>query len=271
MDGYQKCHRCSVVHPHDHFKSKKNGALYANCNGCLEYMARERVKKPRKLPKKKVAPGALVINGTPFSSMAACHRHVRAMLQRIGDGNLAVGVDDVFLRALFLRHPNHDKVGLRDFTGIMVGTNFGGSLETQLVCKGMDNTPISYILCIKSEDHSPLRLLQKAARSAVHPQAKQCKDEAFAKSDTIVCPVDGTDITRDGNSSHVDHHCVKFNDLLLTFIDENELDISTVAYVSEARSTHEFADKKLETAWQRYHQDNAVLRVISKAANLKLG
>ena len=65
---------------------------------------------------------------------------------------------------------------------------------------------------------------------------------------------------------------MSFNDLVEGFLGSLSLELSNTEITNPVPSDDDqrgiLKDKKLESAWQKYHDENAVMRLISKKAHL---
>lgn len=113
----------------------------------------------------------------------------------------------------------------------------------------------------------PLRDFKNAARTAVNAQIYGFRDRALQWQQR--CPVTSEVLSRDNCA--VDHVPPKtFDQLLYDFCCAHSLNPLSVVVGSEGGTVAVIKDADLLAAWQAYHNQNASLRLLSKAGNLQL-
>ncbi len=131
-------------------------------------------------------------------------------------------------------------------------------------------TDISYLECLKPS--TAKQWFPAACRTAVADQIQAHKDLEFATADsTSTCPITGDLLTRD--NCHVDHAPPwTFAAIVAAFIKENwHIDIHRVGYVDGDNVVESrFAEPATAAEFARFHKERAVLRVVSKRANLSV-
>ena len=128
-------------------------------------------------------------------------------------------------------------------------------------------TDFSFSNCLKVKP--PSHNLCKACRTAILPQIREAKDNAFRSAGTIACPISGDPITR--KNCHVDHaKPYTFEAIYRNWLQETALDPVSVRLSGneDDATNYQILDPAILAAWQTYHKHYAVLRVVSKAANL---
>jgi hypothetical protein len=207
----------------------------------------------------------IVVNDESFPSKAALRRRVQAILYG-GDPD----EDSVaFLRDLVRRHRSAaEKIGPGIQTFRIVKVVPYNTAGFEIVRVDGTVTDVSYLECIN--ETTPRHWFPAACRNAVFYQVAHVKDEAFAISDSIQCPITGEPLTRE--TCHADHAPPwTFEAIVDAFIAEHRMDPSKVNYVEGDGSVgSRFADAQLSARFAAFHLERASLRVVSKRANLSV-
>jgi hypothetical protein len=206
----------------------------------------------------------IVVAGTHFSSKKALQEYVQGILRRYPPGTKVIGEDEMFLRAFFVRHQRYEHKHGVGMHHIEVRKN-RYDVGFWIIRVDGSETDISYLSCLAPPTHT--QKVKAAMRLAVYSQKKAYRERHLVPG--ALCSVTGEPLNI-GNC-HVDH-VVPFEDLVTTFLDREQLTIDEVEI--EPRRDGEvdsiLSDKRLESAWQKYHQQNAVLRLVTKHANLSV-
>lgn len=130
-------------------------------------------------------------------------------------------------------------------------------------------TDFSFYQCVNPPDF--LRDFKDACRRSVAPFVISFRRRFFDSCGGVaVCPVLGVRMTL--YSSHVDHE-PSFDFIVGEFIGVRGIDVSGVRLVEHGDGVVgcRFADVGFESDWVGFHNERAVLRVISGEANLRKG
>jgi hypothetical protein len=210
------------------------------------------------------------IAGEVFRTQAAAKERIQAIMARYPNGAAVDMFDLAFLQELLERHPDApNKIGC-GVASIYVNRNpiYPSTRTFFLVRTDNSTTDFSYLECIRPTPHR--KKVLRALRAAVEPYTLQVKQAFFDQvGSQAICPITGETIRFIG--SHVDHTPpATFDAIAAQFLAEENLlpdDIGVVAagdHIFQDRLT----DQDLERRWVDFHNSRAVLRVISKTANL---
>jgi len=189
--------------------------------------------------------------------------------------NIENDSDLLFLFELFKYHDEWEEKSNGGVCSISTQTTEHGTRCFVLKKKDGSKIDISFPHAIKliptnrGRKLTPQGLLdfKNAARTAVQEQINKFKDNEL--SSTIICPYTGEELHQ-GNSA-VDHINPKsFDKLLFDFCKTYKINPLTVEVSSINGVVAKYADENLEEQWNKYHDTNAELRVISKTGNLQL-
>jgi len=162
-----------------------------------------------------------------------------------------------FLLDLLRHHPDAaNKIGCGVAAFFTRENDFG---KKALALRRIDGVLVdfSWVKCIDGD--SQHKNITAAFRTAIRAQVRQFKQRALTASST--CPLSGVPLTWD--NSHVDHH-IPFRVLLTSFLDKEKLILNDVQV-----DQRELIDIELRQRWRSFHEDTAVLRLISATENLK--
>jgi hypothetical protein len=192
---------------------------------------------------------SFLINGQHFATKRAVAAHCAAIL---GRGTIT---DDehAFLVDLLKRHPNHAQIIAPGFSRIVIGTNSFGDRSFQVERPNGKRFDFSYITCIRqsSAELEALAIL----REAIEPQLQAHLFKAVVVDAEPHCAVRGRAVLP--KEAEVEHHpLLPLSALVQRFL------ASRGAVLTDLLQR----DPKLLRAWQRFHKEHAVLRVIGRAA-----
>ncbi|MGW6537446.1 DUF3223 domain-containing protein [Streptomyces sp. NPDC055051] len=203
-----------------------------------------------------------------FRTKEAVRDRCRAVRDRYqGHPQVTGEDDDRFLRNLLTLHPDYEFKRGHGITGFTVIRNDEHGTYGFAVMR-VDGTSIdfSWNTCLK-----PPTQRQKVLgclRRAVKYQVIAHRDAVFMAG-PVTCAISGAPIAST-QEAHVDHHAPTFAQIAETFIDaQGGPDAFHISDdIPDGFSHAELADKEVEAAWQDYHREVAVLRVVTKLANL---
>ena len=175
--------------------------------------------------------------------------------------------DNALMQALLDKHPNvTEKVGDGVDHIYVSGFHRVTWCDTFFI-KRIDGSsdPLGYNKCFTGK--TPKQDVYEALRAAVAGQINRYREDALR--DNPVCPYLGIRLERGNN--HVDHVSPNtFQSLVDVFLHEEHLQWFDLALTPSHTYHHcaPLADKGVERRWQQYHEDHAVLRLLSVKANL---
>jgi len=172
-----------------------------------------------------------------------------------------------FIYLILKKHPHFkqkEKVGIENiFIKKTIFNNNG------FFIKRTDGTitDFSFYKCLNGENN--LQKIKSLFRAGIKEQIWAFRDKAFLKEDSIICPILGVPVEK--YNCHIDHFEPMFDELFNQFITQNNLDLKKIKLGGENQDNtmqYYFLDKKLEEKWQKFHFENAKLRVTSIRGNL---
>lgn len=215
------------------------------------------------------------INGKEFGSQTELVDYVRKIIGRYPVGTALNDADSAFMLDLLQRHPEaKQKIG-SGVVSIFIAENpvYPGERARGFWLRRRDGskTDFSYRECIRPA--TPEKKALSALRAAIEPDTIAFKQAVFDRSpDGLVrCPDTGEWLTF--TTSHVDHKAPKtFDKLARQFLQAFGLSFADVAVVpsSDGKIGDRMADETLRSLWVRYHNENAILEIVSAKANLSL-
>lgn len=137
------------------------------------------------------------------------------------------------------------------------------------------NEDFSYKKCIRNigtptrRNRIPGNLIdiKNAARYEVRDFVYEFKLKAFGIKRYLKCPILNINTSR--KTCHVDHISpLTFDQLLFNFINKYNIDMNEIKVKNKDGIIRELEDRDLAEMWINYHNTNAQLRVLHKAANL---
>lgn len=208
---------------------------------------------------------------TKGSLLARC----RSILSATPNGASVSDKDVAFLFELF---EHHDEWGAKSEGGVREISAMQTSHGTRcFVLLKHDGTSIDisfphavrHVLSVRSAElqPQPLRDFRSAARCVIRQDIWAFRDRALLG--TPLCPITGENLAK--SNCVVDHvPPATFDWILFQFCREHSINPLAVAVGSHKGTLAVFDNKALSQSWQRYHQANAHLRLISRLANLRL-
>lgn len=205
------------------------------------------------------------IGGRSFATKARLGIYIADMLARYRPGEVLVGEDDAFLRALIERHPRKaHKIGA-GIASIFVQDNFNLQYPQarRFVIRHTDGSvsDIGWRRCI--EPVNAMREVASQCRWLVHRQILEFRNLHFAGR----CDLCGDTITE----CHVDHIPPDTFDRLLRGwlrVMRLEADQITILGSPGYEQPSYFEDDVLTQEWIEYHSLNARLRCLCRRCNL---
>lgn len=171
-----------------------------------------------------------------------------------------------FVNLIREMHPYADEKLSKPVIGVRRYNRYGHQGNNLLLMYADGSSlPFSWNKCCKGKKSSDGVSVKTALRAAVADQTSAVMDAAFAKSDTIVCPMSGEVISR--RSAHVDHAPPKFADLVQAWLIDRDIQLDDVALADDPQGGQLLAPGEERDSWMRFHERHAVLRVVSARWN----
>lgn len=197
---------------------------------------------------------------SPPTKKAAAER-AKAMLREYSGGQDLSPEDQAAAIDLFLKHPAASRK-LAEVVSVVVDREpqFGGSCFW-IVGRGEQRVDFSYRKCLTPPTDAAD--FSAACRQEVADAVIAFKQGAFKEG--MLCPITGEVLTWE--TADVDHASPHtFAAMVHSFIDQGGIDLGSVEYDHSGIGVC-FADKHLALRWYFYHDDCAVLRLVSAYAN----
>ncbi|WP_326611524.1 DCL family protein [Streptomyces scopuliridis] len=203
-----------------------------------------------------------------FRTKEAVRDRCRAIRDRYQGHPQVIGEDDDrFLRDLLALHPDYEFKKGHGITGFTVIRNDEHGTYGFAVMR-VDRTAIDFSWNTCLNPPTPRQKVLGCLRRAVKEQVVSHRDAVFAAG-PVTCAITGVPIASK-HEAHVDHHTPTFAQIAEAFIAaQGGPDAFRISDdIPDGFSHAELADKELESVWQDHHQEVAVLRVVTKFANL---
>ena len=209
-----------------------------------------------------------------FKTKKALTEAVRGLIARQRVNRPVTGADLKFLLALFRHHYQWAAKCGPGVATVEVRWNrepgFAPTKGMWLVRADGTETDISWRVCVNGKDH--LADLKVAFRHEVQEQVNAFAEAEFLIG-TVVCPVT-SELVPQRHGADVDHAPPNTFDRLITaFLEASGLaadpvtDALAVEDVPGAVYMTRLVDRQLGMAWQSFHRERAVLRVLSRAGH----
>lgn len=188
-------------------------------------------------------------------------QQTRDILYRYPIGMVLDSTDTESLKEVVSNHPRaNEKIG----SGISHFTVEDAGYGTRcFYIHHTDGTCIdfSFIKCFKKSPKD----FPTAARRAIEDQIREFRNTL---PDTFTCPINGTPLTP--STAHIDHAPpMTFRQIIKSFIKTYDVDVQNISYDRSGIGVS-FNDPLLSFLFTQFHKEKAILRAISKEANLSL-
>lgn len=209
-----------------------------------------------------------------FSSKKEANQFYSEILNRVTLDEPLTDTDFDYVMALLLNHPQaEEKIGIGVKALKVASGAYAGSRCFHIVRADESVENFSIGKCINGE-HSDFYKLCIACRRAVENDVRGYKRKFFEENadcnGCVKCPRTGILVTY--QQAHVDHRePFTFSALVHFFSKAKNLDISTLSYETSGRYGNEFQNIALSESFRLWHKENAKLRIIHGASNLKKG
>ena len=201
-----------------------------------------------------------------FPTKKAATEEIRNRINKYNFGETLHEEDQLFFSELFKLHSEYaEKMG-SGMSHITVERDFKSNRNLYIHRVDGTEIDISWVHCVQPISEKTTILL--AYRRAVRETVIAFRNEQLDAG--AVCPF--LSISLVSKNSHVTYPEMSFNDLVEGFLGSLSLELSNTELTNPVPSDDDqrgiLKDKKLESAWQKYHDENAVMRLISKKAHL---
>ena len=206
------------------------------------------------------------INGEYFKTKKALSDKIRSILYAYEYGHVLNDINLKFMNAVLAMHPSADvKIGC-GVSSIFVRQNPVFKKNREFWIKRTDGTEtdFSFLECLKPTD--PLRKFKNACRQAISGDIFVFRVNNL-DGDSI-CPITG--IALNVHNVHVDHAPPNIFDKIVTdFITSNSINPEQIILNSaDGEIGDSFNDPALSENFLTFHNERAVLRLVSARANL---
>jgi hypothetical protein len=210
------------------------------------------------------------INGEKFLTKSALTERIKGILHSYKAGEYLNSPDFYFMRDLLDQHPEAEqKIGV-GVAKIFVDT--AGMYSTKcfhVLRRDGTKTDFSYSECLAETSHK--NKVRRAFRFSVDPYILDFKMQRFGNGEKAYCPDTGEVLSL--LTTHVDHVAPKtFDNLVSAFIEAEKTSFDDIAISPNLDNQvgDRLANQDLERRWIDYHNANAILELVSHAANLSI-
>lgn len=207
----------------------------------------------------------IVVGDEVFGSKKALTEKVCSILWAYKPGQTISDEHHKFIYALLLRHSHAaEKIGPGVVRTIIHDNGFKSQGFSVVRVDGSIES-FSYTVCITP--NTPDKKVNSTFRREIVDQVLAVKKKAFVNKVTITCPVTNTSITWD--ECHIDHEPpATFEVLVDRFLANRNISPEAIQIAKFGMGRFAFIDRELASAWQHFHKQHAILRAVSKRANL---
>lgn len=227
----------------------------------------------------------VIIGSRRFRTQSSALDHYKALLHRYQDGQRVSNPDDhADLVALIERYDQvietvgEPTKGNGQIAHFERRLNSGAGWSTPglwVVRQDGSETDFSYIDAVKGKPKGRSQDFYSACRNAVAPDLILAKKQAFVQyGDThgrVECELTGRLIAID--EAHLDHAWPYFSHLVSGFRAargwSRDIPDGIVSMPADAQTTATFLDSEVADAFRAFHHDQAILRILSREANLR--
>lgn len=208
------------------------------------------------------------VNGEFFATQRDLEQRVKALLRAYRAPVRLAGADAGLMADLLERHPSAErKIGV-GVAGILILSN--GKFGQGFYVERIDGTreDFSYKQCIRPLTHASK--CKFAFRRAIDDQVLAVKAAVFHRDDlALPCPITGEPMVWE--TAHVDHEPPRtFAALLEQYMRSRGVTFDAIALEEAPGGIGKILPARLARDWAVWHEERAVLRVISAEANLRL-
>jgi hypothetical protein len=212
----------------------------------------------------------IVLCGIEYRTKSAVAEVCRSIIRATTDYQPLTNEHRRFVAELFRRHPEYLEKSFPGIRAFSVATDSRWRTTRHFIVQRIDGTSIDFSWKICIDGTLPERRIDVLAsmRDAVADQILSFRDVEFLGKDLLLCPITGESITR--NNCHVDHVFPRtFLTLANDWLERSNLSFDQIQLVRSADGYGwVLANFEQTSFWQSFHQIKAVLRVVSRHANL---
>ena len=210
---------------------------------------------------------ATVIGEIQFKTKAAAKDEIRRRIDQYEAGDILSAADQIFFEELFKLHDEYsEKVGT-GIQHIQVVRDFHRNKCLYIHRKDGSEIDISWVHCVQPA--STKTVVSTAFRRAVKERVMTFKSNQL--SEGCRCPI--MDVPLDYASSHVTYTEYSFESLLDDFLIQAGVTLESIELINPNPDDSDqrgiLKDSDLKAHWERYHESNARLTLMSAEANLR--
>ena len=227
----------------------------------------------------------VVIGSRSFRTQSSALKHYKALLHRYQDGQrIADPADHIDLVALIERFDSvlnavgEPTKGAGQVAHFERRLNIGTGWSTSgfwVVRQDDTETDFSYINAVKGKPKGRSQDFYNACRQAVALDLVLAKKQAFAQygdnQGRVECDLTGKMVTID--DAHLDHTWPYFSHMVSGFRAargwSRDIPDGIVSAPADGQTTATFVDSAVTEAFRAFHHEQAVLRILSREANLQ--
>lgn len=202
-----------------------------------------------------------------FKTQKSAKEEARRRINQYEAGERLQFEDELFFTSLFTLHSEYTMKKGAGIDYIQVKRDFHKNRCLYIHRVDGTSTDCSWRHCIQPA--STKTVVAIAFRRGVKDIVMRYKNAKLI--DVGVCPVLGIELTVD--NSHVSYLSPSFDELLTAFLQQQQIDIKSVAITNPEPSDPDqrgmVSDLKLLEKWRHYHNKNAYLQLLSAEANLR--
>ena len=214
-----------------------------------------------------------LIRGEFFPTKKALENRIRAIRDKYKDDNQLTPDNFDFLLDVLEGHPQYDIKRGPGIVSIYVKTNptYTNNRCFWLIRTDGTETDFSFKECLTPTPHD--KKFFRALRAAIEPFTWEFKKNFFdSLTSPAYCPYTRERLEFVG--SHVDHKVpLTFERLVDDFVQANGIDIDQISVAGDVEDNtyqNTLVDQELKERWISYHNQRAVLQVVSRRANLSI-
>lgn len=206
----------------------------------------------------------LTIHNVYFKNQKEAKEYVNQILEK-WKGKYILNEDLIFTKHLISRHPCFQELVKKKVDGVLVKRNKYQDLNFWLIYKDKTMTNLSHNKCITARDKTYNTKLALAMRTAIKDQIDEFRDSNF--EGILECPL-CLSVTRE---VHVDHMNPKFRHLKEMFLDgwQGSKPVTFEKHENLYCEIFTKDDSVFKREWEKFHKENAQLRIICPQCNLE--
>lgn len=209
----------------------------------------------------------IVIGDIQFRTKTAAKDEIRRRIGQYEAGDILSVADRVFFEELFKLHDEYsEKVGA-GIRHIQVERDFHRNRCLYIHRTDGSEIDISWVHCVQPA--STKTVVSTAFRRAVKERVMAFKSNQL--SEGCRCPI--LNIPLDYENSHVAYTEYSFESLLDDFLDQADFTFESIELINPNPDDNDqrgiLKDPDLKAQWDRFHESNAILTLMSPEANLR--